>query len=318
MLKLRLIFGVLFIAIMLGIFYLDAFLSAGWHTQRPWHAPPGAVLALVAIALITMGLVEMRRLLAKAKVAISMRIAVVSSLLCVLWPWLGDVSAWMRSDRAHHVNRAWEFVAHAFLTLKPAYVVPTVIAAALVGAFVMHTRNKQVQGAMASAGGTLLAVVYLGVLPGFFFPIALTHGAWLVLGMIAIVKAADIGAYTAGHLFGRHKLIPWLSPGKTVEGFIGGLLFSAGAGVIVATLRTDFWLWQGAVIGLVLGAIGQLGDLVESLLKRDAGVKDSGTVPGFGGLLDLFDSPLLAAPAAYWMLKLLNTGTQPLAQVNTP
>ena len=156
---------------------------------------------------------------------------------------------------------------------------------------------------MANAGGTLLAITYLGVLPGFFLPICLTHSAWMLLAIVAIVKAADIGAYTTGHLIGKHKLIPWLSPGKTVEGFFGGLVFSALVALVL--LHRQFSLPSALIAGLLLGAVGQLGDLLESLLKRDAGVKDSGKVPGFGGILDLLDSPLLAAPVAYWLLKLI-------------
>jgi phosphatidate cytidylyltransferase len=125
---------------------------------------------------------------------------------------------------------------------------------------------------------------------------------------VAVVKAADIGAYATGRTLGRHKLIPWLSPGKTIEGFFGGLVFSGIAGACIAIyLRgpVPAVIAVGGGYGVILGAIGQLGDLLESLLKRDAGVKDSGNVPGFGGVLDILDSPLLAAPAAYWLLKLI-------------
>ena len=118
---------------------------------------------------------------------------------------------------------------------------------------------------------------------------------------------------------GKHKLIPWLSPGKTIEGFIGGLVFSGiigaaaaaifhhwgGAGGRLADIAIHWVLLGGFFSGVILGAVGQLGDLLESLLKRDAGVKDSGALPGFGGVLDILDSPLLAAPVAYWLLKLV-------------
>ena len=109
-----------------------------------------------------------------------------------------------------------------------------------------------------------------------------------------------------GHAIGRHKLIPWLSPGKTVEGFFGGLIFSGIVGAAITYFCHTFAWQQGLVAGVLLGAVGQVGDLLESLLKRDAGVKDSGHVPGFGGVLDLLDSPLLAAPVAYWILKLVS------------
>ncbi len=108
---------------------------------------------------------------------------------------------------------------------------------------------------------------------------------------------------------GRHKLIPWLSPGKTWEGLFFGLL-TAGAMGAVCTRYIDPphynlpW-WKGVIFGAIIGGIGQLGDLLESLMKRDAEVKDSGRlVPGFGGILDIIDSPLLAAPFAYLLFSL--------------
>ncbi len=205
-------------------------------------------------------------------------------------------------------NSPWYFVAQWTRTVKPHYLVPTILALSLVAAFVMHSRNRRVEGAMANAGGTLLAIVYLGVLPGFFLPICMSHSAWMVLAIVGIVKAADIGAYTTGRLIGRRKLIPWLSPGKTLEGFVGGLAFSGAVGAGVAALFVSFSWPQGLIAGVLLGAVGQVGDLFESLLKRDAGVKDSGRVPGFGGMLDILDSPLLAAPVAYWLLKLMVRG----------
>jgi phosphatidate cytidylyltransferase len=124
-----------------------------------------------------------------------------------------------------------------------------------------------------------------------------------------VVKFTDIGAYFGGRALGKHKLIPWLSPGKTWEGLFFGL---ATAGLIGAVFshfisQPDYHLawWKGVIFGAVIGGIGQLGDLLESLMKRDAEVKDSGRlIPGFGGILDIIDSPLLAAPFAYLMFSL--------------
>lgn len=329
MLKHRLIFGLLIGLAVLAIFYLDNWLAGNWP-RMPWYSPPGALLVLAMLAVIPFALREMQTLLASDNVHISLRITTLATMLCMVWPWIEQVAlVAVPEDRApptasllreppvprlpdEPVNSTWSTIGRNFRTVKPAYLVPTVLAAALILAFVYHTRRQKVEGAMANAGGTLLAIVYLGVLPSFYFPISLSHGTWMVLGIVAMVKAADIGAYTAGRLLGHHKLISWLSPGKTVEGFIGGLILAALVGMLVAWITTTFGgrtgrfnLWQGAIIGSVLGAVGQLGDLVESLLKRDAGVKDSGRVPGFGGILDILDSPLLAAPVAYWLLKLL-------------
>jgi phosphatidate cytidylyltransferase len=115
----------------------------------------------------------------------------------------------------------------------------------------------------------------------------------------------DIGAYTVGRLIGRHKMSPAISPGKTIEGGLGALVFAcAGAWASFRWLLPPAtpWVadWGWLVFGLLMGIGGMVGDLAESLLKRDAGVKDSSTwMPGFGGVLDLLDSLLLTAPLAW-------------------
>jgi phosphatidate cytidylyltransferase len=135
--------------------------------------------------------------------------------------------------------------------------------------------------------------------------IRVEFGTWVLLGVIGVIKACDIGAYFTGRAIGERKLIPWLSPGKTWEGLVGGLVWAAAvAGVL------SIWVpWVGwgaaALLGAALGLAGQAGDLLESALKRTAEVKDSGKVPGFGGVLDLLDSPLVGAPAALWLLRAL-------------
>ncbi|MFQ5895321.1 MAG: phosphatidate cytidylyltransferase [Nitrospinota bacterium] len=136
---------------------------------------------------------------------------------------------------------------------------------------------------------------------------ALPQGRSLVLFLCLAVWGGDTGAFYAGRLLGRRPLAPLLSPRKTAEGALGGLLASALGGALGAWA---FGLWgagAGALLGLGLGALGQLGDLAESLLKRAAGVKESGSlVPGHGGTLDRVDSLLFAAPAFYhvarWLL----------------
>jgi len=119
------------------------------------------------------------------------------------------------------------------------------------------------------------------------------------------VKFTDIGAFFGGRALGKHKLIPWLSPGKTWEGLGFGVLTAAIVGMICAPWISQLLWWQGLIFGAVIGLVGQAGDLLESLMKRDAQVKDSGQlIPGFGGILDVIDSPLLAAPFAYLLFSL--------------
>jgi len=111
----------------------------------------------------------------------------------------------------------------------------------------------------------------------------------------------------AGRLFGRHKLLPAISPGKTVEGAVGGVVFSI-AGILVAGLIVDipFSLTTAVALAVVASVTGQVGDLAESLIKRDAGIKDSSrAIPGHGGILDRFDSLLFTAPVLYYLMRYL-------------
>jgi phosphatidate cytidylyltransferase len=166
--------------------------------------------------------------------------------------------------------------------------------------------------ATINLGTSMLALVYVGLFLTFVVQIAVGphwHGLLALLSLIIMVKMGDTGAYTVGRLIGRHKMTPHLSPGKTWEGAAGALLFAVlGSWIVFYPLRALFIsdvttapaAWQWICYGLILGVVGMLGDLAESLLKRDAGKKDSSTwMPGLGGVLDVLDSILFAAPVAY-------------------
>lgn len=132
-------------------------------------------------------------------------------------------------------------------------------------------------------------------------------GVYLIFFLLAVIWMGDTGAYAFGKLLGKHKLIPSISPGKTVEGSIGGLLAGTIGGIAVKIFLLDGVLgWTHTIIfAIILGIVGQIGDLGESLLKRNAGVKDSGNlIPGHGGLFDRCDSLVLTAPVLYYLLKL--------------
>ena len=128
----------------------------------------------------------------------------------------------------------------------------------------------------------------------------------MVLLVFVLLWANDTFAYLTGRLLGKHKLFERISPGKTIEGSIGGLVFTL-AGIIVFSHYVDWLsLWQAIGLGLIAVVFGTLGDLCESMLKRQAGVKDSGNlIPGHGGILDRFDSVLFAMPFVFVFLLLV-------------
>jgi len=153
---------------------------------------------------------------------------------------------------------------------------------------------------------TLIAV-YVPFLAGFAALLAApADGHWRVLMMLAVVVLTDTGGYVAGVFLGRHPMAPVVSPKKSWEGLAGSLLAAAAGGAVGLPLLFGVAWWWGVLFGLAVAAAAVLGDLAESLLKRDLGVKDmSGLLPGHGGLMDRLDSILFAAPTAYLLLTVL-------------
>ena len=169
----------------------------------------------------------------------------------------------------------------------------------LVGLF---TRQELVIS-LQSLAFTLLGMFYVGWLFSYVLLLRmLSHGPDYVFYLFGVVWLGDAAALIFGRLFGRHKLAPRLSPGKTIEGAVGGFLGSlCGATLGGRWLLGQFTLTQCLAAGCLLAVLGQLGDLGESLLKRSSGVKDSGgLIPGHGGILDKIDGILFGAPALYY------------------
>jgi phosphatidate cytidylyltransferase len=132
------------------------------------------------------------------------------------------------------------------------------------------------------------------------------HGEYWVLGFIIVAVAADTGAYVTGLMLGRHPMAPRISPKKTWEGFAGATVVSLVAGVLVAMFMLQLPFWTGLILGVVILGTATAGDLGESMIKRDMGIKDmSSWIPGHGGVLDRLDSILLSAPAALALYYLL-------------
>ena len=167
--------------------------------------------------------------------------------------------------------------------------------------------QRPVEGAIEDVASTFIGVFYVAAL--FAYQVAIRTGAegkqWLVF-LYFVIWASDIGAYSIGIPFGKHRLYEKVSPKKSIEGLAGALAASAGMAVLCRIwFMPAIGLGEVVAIALALAVVGTVGDLVESLFKRAAGVKDSGTlIPGHGGILDRMDSMLFAAPVLYYYLKM--------------
>jgi len=177
----------------------------------------------------------------------------------------------------------------------------------VLGLCVRQFLSKSNPHAIAGIGATLLGLMYIPWLLNFiqklnFYPGI--EGSFYVLHFILVTKFSDLGAYVTGSLIGRHKMIPRISPGKTWEGFGGAVVIStlASVGYYYAAQAhlAPMTLAHAIILGIVLSSTAVIGDLIESIFKREAGVKDSGRLfPGIGGILDLMDSLLFNAPLMY-------------------
>jgi len=146
---------------------------------------------------------------------------------------------------------------------------------------------------------------------GWFFSFitkirAFPDGQLWVFYLIFILKMGDAAAYFVGKKFGAHKYIVHISPNKSVEGALAGFAMTVAMSLLSKIYLKEVPFWHFLSIGILMGILGQLGDLAESLLKRDTGVKDSGSIPGLGGMLDVIDSLLLAIPVLYYYLAVVH------------
>jgi phosphatidate cytidylyltransferase len=276
LLRWRFIFGTVFVAALVGLCWLDA-----------QAAQPGTYLLPLAILLSLLSAGELLVMFRKRGhdplawvVYCGALITVLAAGLPSFFPPSGTVNA--------IGSLSWLALGLAASLLL-----------ALVGEMV---RFREAASATANLALSFFAVAYVGGLLGFLVQLRL-HGMFALLSMITVVKMSDTGQYTAGRLFGKNKLAPRISPGKTWEGAIGGIVFACVAVWIVfrfAPAPASGSILHTVAYAVALAVAGMIGDLAESLFKRDAGVKDSSNwLPGFGGVLDLLDSLLGAAPVAY-------------------
>ena len=190
------------------------------------------------------------------------------------------------------------------------YVTPIVFVVSCLGATMLAVLTARlrrgVEGFLRDAAASALIIAYIPLL-GVFVPLMMAAplGTMRVLVVIICVILADTGAYATGVLFGRHKMAPSISPAKTWEGFAGAVVFSMVGGAIAVPLLLGADWWVGLILGALLCPAATLGDLVESLIKRDAGIKDmSNFLPGHGGVMDRLDSMLVAVPVGWLVLHL--------------
>jgi phosphatidate cytidylyltransferase len=169
---------------------------------------------------------------------------------------------------------------------------------------------KGVAGYVRDVAASLLIIAYVPLLGSFAaLMLAEGQGTLRVVTFLLIVVMSDTGGYVAGVLFGKHPMAPKISPKKSWEGVAGSLLFATVAGICMAILVLHVPFWVGIILSVGLVAVGSCGDLIESMIKRDLGIKDmSSFLPGHGGVMDRLDSLLVAAPVAWLTMYLLVPG----------
>lgn len=242
-----------------------------------------------------------------------------AAILFAMWQAFRELS---RMFEAKQVMPSWPtcIVTGVVLVLlaqfnQTTFLMPAVAFGVIAG-FIRVLFRQPRSGGVLDMAATFLSIVYLGFLPMHFILlrnlsgpalysfgiVQLDFGAIVMLATAFVVAFTDVGAYFVGKLLGKTPLYPEVSPNKTVEGAIGGLCFAMLFGLMFL-LTPQMVLWQALLLSVLLGVGSQLGDLTESLIKRDAGMKDSGTLfQSHGGLLDRMDSYIFCGAIAYYFV----------------
>jgi len=266
-----------------AVVVFDGWLDGGLTASTTDDKPVQGTLLCVLIALLAIpAQLELSRLAAAKNLKIFISVSITASILfATCWYW----------------QQLIKIPLEIYLIFLSAFV----LLALLLYQYVRYGTSA----VLANCGANYFSILYLGLLSSFVPAIRIEFGLWPLLMFVFVVKSADIGAYAIGTLFGKHKFSPKISPSKTWEGMAGAVAMAMIVAILFAVIAAIYdiivmaW-WLAIIFGLCFAFIGQIGDLVESMMKRDAEQKDSANnVPGFGGILDIIDSPLLAAPFAY-------------------
>ena len=304
MLRWRLLLGAIIISLVCLLSWLDLYLEKQTSIT-------GIGLLPLLIGLLIPSCAELITLSRLAKARPQRYVVFLCTLLVVIISWIAPIPivlGWAESVSTprmlfllQHANcGSWAFAA---------------LGLSLILVFIIELcRFKNPGVSLIHVAATMFIIVYLGGLSVFLILIRAFGGIGYLVTFLITVKMGDTGAYIIGRLFGRTKMVPTLSPGKTIEGAVGALFFSCLTSWVMFSLILPIWpksftplpgLTAGIpygwlIFGVLIGAIGMIGDLAESMLKRAAQRKDSSRwMPGFGGVLDIMDSILLAAPVAY-------------------
>jgi phosphatidate cytidylyltransferase len=278
MLKYRLLFGTLMTVFFTAVALFDGWLDGSLTTSTTDDkSVQGTALCILIALLVIPAQIELSKLAGAKNLKVFLPVSIISSILFATW-------------------RFWQ----QLISLRPELYLLLLSVFTLLAVLLCQYARYGTCGVLANCGANCFSIWYLGLLSSFCLAARIEFGLWPLLMFVFVVKSSDIGAYAIGTLFGKHKFSPKVSPSKTWEG-MGG---ACAAAVIVAVgfaVSCDIMAWWLAIVfGLCFAFIGQMGDLTESMMKRDAERKDSANkVPGFGGTLDIIDSLLVAAPFAY-------------------
>lgn len=288
MLKHRLITGPLLSIALIALIYFDECIGTT-TCECGIVFQPGLLIAILAMLTAPLAALEFGSMATNLRIRCSIPMLILSMAAWIVAVYL--IPSHMQVEKALAI----------FATILVLSFVLTVF---------MLARGKQLEGVLSGASFTVATAGYVALGFGLLLLLRRDHSAWWIMGIIAIVKVCDTGAFFVGCNYGKTKLIPWISPAKTWEGLIGGLAAASITAVLLASAN-NHWLVNepkislilAAFIGVLFGLLGQLGDLLMSVFKRDSGIKDASTVlPGLGGILDVLDSLLIVSPIAYWLL----------------